>query len=236
MYTAFCYLHQVKYRKLKDKVSKIKSHLSVEDIIKLNQLDQQGKLKPAYKCVVLSSAMKIAAASRRLNLNSDRYDNKRSLPTISIHGDTSDLKRESSISLSNAHVSEMANGVFTDTSPQHNKRRPQTASVIRYSSASRLPGKMHPLTKQAEDSPASDSPGLSVKKETLAVPEANHVTLPEEKGGRMLRAHSAFPHSHSPFSSHVSAAKDAREGLSTAPEQYNNMRRLSHISRDSIDR
>lgn len=55
------------FRRLRDKVDKLKSNLKPEEITMLRQLEEEGKFKPATTFNV-NAAMKIAAAARRLNL------------------------------------------------------------------------------------------------------------------------------------------------------------------------
>lgn len=55
------------YRHLKDKVSKIKSQLTPEEITVYRQLEQEGLMKP-MTTLNLNAAMKIAVATKRLNV------------------------------------------------------------------------------------------------------------------------------------------------------------------------
>ncbi|GFR71210.1 protein ENL-like isoform X3 [Elysia marginata] len=79
---------KVRYKKLKENVSKIKSHLPVDDISSFRDLDLQGKLNVGGPSGVnLGSAIKIAAAARRLNLGAGfkrRSRMRSALPTISV--------------------------------------------------------------------------------------------------------------------------------------------------------
>ncbi|XP_060084129.1 uncharacterized protein LOC132563383 [Ylistrum balloti] len=59
---------KVNYKRLKDKVSRIKSNLNADEITTLKDLDAKGKLKSYSNTVNLSSALKIAAAAKRLKL------------------------------------------------------------------------------------------------------------------------------------------------------------------------
>ena len=65
------------FRNLKEKVSRIKSNLTPEEILYLRELDAEGKLKP-MTTFNLNAAMKIAAAARRLKLDPDRKHKSRS--------------------------------------------------------------------------------------------------------------------------------------------------------------
>ena len=62
-------IHQ---RRLKSKVGKIKSHLTIEEIQEFRQLERQGKFKPLINTVAVSGAFTIAAATRRLQLKTER--------------------------------------------------------------------------------------------------------------------------------------------------------------------
>lgn len=55
------------FRRLRERVEKLKSYLTPEEITALRQLEEEGKFKPATSFNV-NAAMKIAAAARRLNL------------------------------------------------------------------------------------------------------------------------------------------------------------------------
>ncbi|KAL4227581.1 hypothetical protein ACF0H5_013024 [Mactra antiquata] len=59
---------KVHYKRLKDKVSKIKSHLSQDEIHELKNLDDAGSLPTRPKSSRLDSSLKIEAAERRLKL------------------------------------------------------------------------------------------------------------------------------------------------------------------------
>lgn len=59
---------KVNYKRLKEKVSRIKSNLNADEISTLKDLDAKGKLKTYSNAVNLSSALKIAAAAKRLKL------------------------------------------------------------------------------------------------------------------------------------------------------------------------
>ncbi|XP_033750284.1 uncharacterized protein LOC117334652 [Pecten maximus] len=59
---------KVNYKRLKEKVSRIKSNLNADEISTLKDLDSKGKLKSYSNTVNLSSALKIAAAAKRLKL------------------------------------------------------------------------------------------------------------------------------------------------------------------------
>ncbi|BFY98921.1 hypothetical protein BsWGS_01961 [Bradybaena similaris] len=220
---------KVHHKKLKDKVSKIRSFLPIEDISKFRELDMKGRFKPAYECVVLSSAVKIAEASRRLNLNNDRSKNGRciqsALPRISVSTDSSHSKtrfsRSDLVKRSNTVM-----GLFIESCPDADNIRDQKPLSVQFYST------------QNDDVCSSDkstSRVLENTQGTLTAQELNPSPASGETGVQHLRAHSAHAHTHSPFSSHVAAAKDAREGVRTASVQNSTARRLSQVSNYSID-
>lgn len=68
------------FRRLRERVDKLKSNLTADEIKMLRQLEEEGKLKPTSTFNV-NAAMKIAAAARRLNLYPEGI--KRSRSTLS---------------------------------------------------------------------------------------------------------------------------------------------------------
>ncbi|KAK0051291.1 hypothetical protein Bpfe_019237 [Biomphalaria pfeifferi] len=220
---------KVKYKKLKEKVSKIKSYLEPDDINELQSLEGQGKLKPLYgDCS--GSAIKIAAASRRLNLGNSRASSRRSvrsaLPRITFHSDESDLRCRTAperIQRSNS-----VTGVFIEAPVQRLKlERPATAFT---------PQNFNVVNRSPTPKPSSGSEVLrdednanheESKKRNMVVKET------ALNSGRSSISRSLSASQHHQFSSHVT--NDARAGLSTAPAQYNRSRRYSHMSNDSIE-
>ena len=59
---------KIYFKRLKEKVSRIRSNLSTEEILYLKKLETEGKLKASYIPVASNSSLKIAAAYRRLKL------------------------------------------------------------------------------------------------------------------------------------------------------------------------
>ena len=55
------------FKRLRDRVDKLKSNLTPEEIKALRQMEEEGKLKTT-STFNLNAAMKIAAAARKLNL------------------------------------------------------------------------------------------------------------------------------------------------------------------------
>ncbi|CAG5130933.1 unnamed protein product [Candidula unifasciata] len=220
---------KVHYKKLKDKVSKIKSFLPIEDISRFRELDMKGRFKPAYECVVLSSAVKIAEASRRLKLNSHRGKNGRctqsALPRISVSRDNSHIKTNSRESDSGQR-SKSVMGLSTEISHETHSSQQEKPSTVQFYSV-----QDDNLLGFEKSTPVD----LQTTQETPIVFELSKRSQSAENGGHNLRAQSGHIHTHSPFSSHVAAAKDARDGLRTAPAQTNIARRLSQVSNYSID-
>ncbi|XP_062605504.1 uncharacterized protein LOC134267297 [Saccostrea cucullata] len=56
------------YRRFKDKVNKIKSHLQTDEIARLKVLDESGKMKELVKPLNITGALRIADAEKRLKL------------------------------------------------------------------------------------------------------------------------------------------------------------------------
>ena len=71
----------LRHKRLKSRVSKIKSHLTPDQIIKMRRLEEEGKLNLQNTGLQVSSAIRIAAAAKRLNLGSERkralYEHKK---------------------------------------------------------------------------------------------------------------------------------------------------------------
>lgn len=66
------------FRRLRERVDKLKSYLTPEEITALRELEEQGKFKPQTSFNV-NAAMKIAAAARRLNLYPEGISRSRSM-------------------------------------------------------------------------------------------------------------------------------------------------------------
>ncbi|RUS86473.1 hypothetical protein EGW08_005788 [Elysia chlorotica] len=143
---------KVRYKRLKENVSKIKSHLPVDDISTFRDLENQGKLtSTGCSGVNLGSAIKIAAAARRLNLGAGlkrRHRMRSALPTISVHrGSASasasdkhgllDMRSKSVVSINDPPVvdrirrSNSITGAFIDApvEDEDEKLRPSSAFV-----------------------------------------------------------------------------------------------------------
>ena len=62
---------RLRQNNLKNRVSKIKSHLEPKEVKEIRELEMQGKLKPMYNSLNTNSALRIAATARRLNMGPD---------------------------------------------------------------------------------------------------------------------------------------------------------------------
>ncbi|XP_076443551.1 uncharacterized protein LOC143282019 [Babylonia areolata] len=121
---------KVHFRQMKDRVSRIKSHLEPDEIHELRQLEAEGKLQPMYPAVSLGSAIKIAAAARRLN-SSHRTTPARQLraksaqPRVNLPDHNGGLAPPPGI----LKRSNSVTGVFVDVPPPPAGCRPGSASV-----------------------------------------------------------------------------------------------------------
>ncbi|XP_005094512.2 uncharacterized protein LOC101849039 [Aplysia californica] len=238
---------KVRYRKLKDRVSRIKSHLPADDINKFRELDAKGKMKPLYGNMSLSSAIKIAAASRRLNLNSSQSSGRRAirsaLPRISVQqedNNANQLRSKSSVSFaqhdtdSGRQRSNSVTGAFIDAPERKTQQRPVTAFVSHISTKGRSKCKT-PTPKDDFEDVVARANGLTVEnnKHFLAIPSEDGL---ERSRTAPIRSVSAYHRGHSPFSSHVTSERDSRWAQSASLARAKSRgRRLSHVSMDSID-
>ena len=123
------------FRRLRDRVDKLKSYLTPEEITALRQLEEEGKFKPATTFNV-NAAMKIAAAARRLNLYPEGLSRSRS--TVSAKSNRNSDKLLSSRSKTDTNLlrkrSNSVTGVFIDAPPPDN--------AVRRNSTTELPVKV----------------------------------------------------------------------------------------------
>jgi hypothetical protein len=107
---------RVNYKRLRDRVGKIKSNLRPDEIAEIRTLEVEGKFKPQNSAVNLSSALKIASAARRLKLGQiGKKDMRVRIRTQSA----------SPRVIQKAHS---LTGVFTDE-PDEPERKPRWASL-----------------------------------------------------------------------------------------------------------
>ncbi|XP_005094364.1 uncharacterized protein LOC101854073 [Aplysia californica] len=255
---------KARHKKLKEKVSLIKSHLPPEDINKFRELDSQGRMKPLIGSMSLSSAIKIAAASRRLNLNSGRVSTSRRemtqstlpLPTITVQDESSPRLLKSTSTVSNntkpparpiLRRSNSVTGVFIDAPTKSTQQtRPESAFVATTTDLG--------SSNNNNDGGRQRRQGIQENVEFSAVAEANRPLqdnnepksiakdnlsprgslVEKQQDTSSTRLGSARPRSHSLFSSHTAAEREARDE-SLSPGRDNNTRRMSHISVNSID-
>ncbi|KAJ8304333.1 hypothetical protein KUTeg_017916 [Tegillarca granosa] len=67
---------KVFYKRFKDKVSKIKSHLRAEEIAELREMESRGELKDMHKPLNITGALRIADAEKRLQLRGHERQRK----------------------------------------------------------------------------------------------------------------------------------------------------------------
>lgn len=119
------------FRRLRERVDKLKSYLTPEEITALRQLEEEGKFKPATTFNV-NAAMKIAAAARRLNLYPEGLN--RSRTTVSAKHNRNNDKLLTGRSKTDTNLlrnrSNSVTGVFIDAPlPDNAVRRNSTAEI-----------------------------------------------------------------------------------------------------------
>ncbi|PVD19930.1 hypothetical protein C0Q70_20424 [Pomacea canaliculata] len=114
---------KVHFRQMKDKVSRIKSFLTPEEITKMRELEAEGKLEPMYPPVSLGSALKIAAAARRLgSASAPRVRAKSAFSRVQQPTQSDVTLPEGKLKRSNSIT-----GVFIDVPPPTPNTRPGSA-------------------------------------------------------------------------------------------------------------
>ncbi|KAL4227221.1 hypothetical protein ACF0H5_012666 [Mactra antiquata] len=108
------------FRRLRDRVDKLKSYLTPEDITILRQLEEEGKFRPVTSFNV-NAAMKIAAAARRLNLYPEGLKRSRSVMTSARKSSNDKLLPGRSKTDTNLlrKRSNSVTGVFIDAPPEN---------------------------------------------------------------------------------------------------------------------
>ena len=188
------------FRNLKEKVAKIKSNLTPDEIMALRELDAEGKL-PQLTTFNLNAAMKIAAAARRLKLDLDRPKTARSAgvqrlyrentaPPKLLHNrpkTTNSMKRSNSVT-----------GVFIDApEPDTNVRRSSIDGGIT----------LRPLSANI-DVHADEKMQSSNDKQPAGRPATSAgLTVKREKSSVSFRTTSGSGQ-YTPYSSHSVADKD----------------------------
>lgn len=116
---------KVNYKRLKDKVSRIRSYLSVDEINEMKQMEAEGKIKP-LNTVNLGSAIKIAGAAKRLKIQGPTRANT-SITLSSHKGSSETINSGPVIPTNNLRRSNSVTGAFIDApEPNMNKRRNST--------------------------------------------------------------------------------------------------------------
>lgn len=147
---------KVNYKRLKDKVSRIRSYLSVEEINEMKQLEAEGKIKP-LNTVNLGSAIKIAGAAKRLKIQGPTRANT-SL-TLSSHKGSDETINRPFTAITNFRRSNSVTGAFIDApEPNTAKRRNSTdfgtttirplSAFVESSTNNKLPKATRPATSQ----------------------------------------------------------------------------------------
>ncbi|KAL8582314.1 hypothetical protein ACOMHN_037071 [Nucella lapillus] len=179
---------KVHFRQMKDKVSRIKSHLEPEEIHELRRLEAEGKLQPMYPAVSLGSALKIAAAARRLH-SSNRAGGPRgppraksAMPRVSLPDPSRGpagppppgvLKRSNSVT-----------GVFIDAPLPRTEGRPGSARVA----AGSTPSSSRPSTVGSAAGKGVD--GLPTRPDNMTVRVVNgHSTRSDNMTVRVVNGH-----------------------------------------------
>ncbi|XP_078314760.1 uncharacterized protein LOC111130182 [Crassostrea virginica] len=147
---------KVNYKRLKDKVSRIRSYLSVEEINEMKQLEAEGKIKP-LNTVNLGSAIKIAGAAKRLKIQGPTRAN--TSITLSSHKGSDETINRPMTAHTNLRRSNSVTGAFIDApEPNTAKRRNSTdvglttirplSAFVEGSSNSKVPKATRPATSQ----------------------------------------------------------------------------------------
>lgn len=147
---------KVNYKRLKDKVSRIRSYLSVEEINEMKQLEAEGKIKP-LNTVNLGSAIKIAGAAKRLKIQGPTRANT-SL-TLSSHKGSDETINRPFTAMTNLRRSNSVTGAFIDApEPNTAKRRNSTdigtttirplSAFVESSGNNKVPKATRPATSQ----------------------------------------------------------------------------------------
>jgi len=187
---------RVNYKHLKDKVSRIRSNLSAHEITHLKDLEASGRMKSYSNTMNLSSALKIAAAAKRLKLQTPQKRAATALPAYTLNTPSSDSKASTPRSepqpVNLLRRSNSVTGVFIDT-PAGNatKRRSSVDGTVQNRPLSAMPG-----TSNLERTKVSKRPMTSHVSRVPQTPRSPVHAMP----------------THSPYSSH-SAVEKAQSGI-----------------------
>lgn len=186
------------FRNLKEKVSRIKSNLTPEEILYLRELDAEGKLKP-MTTFNLNAAMKIAAAARRLKLDPDRKHKSRSAGMQRLYRENTapaKLLHNRPATTNNMKRSNSVTGVFIDA--------PEPDTSVRRSS---IDGGITLRPLSANVNVTAEEQGHSVNEKTAGRPSTSAgLAIDREKSRVSFRTASTA--SQIPYSSHSMGDKD----------------------------
>ena len=188
------------FRNLKEKVSKIKSNLTPEEIMALRELDAEGKL-PQLTTFKLNAAMKIAAAARRLKLDLDRPKKARSAGIQRLYRENTAppklLNNRPKTTNGNIKRSNSVTGVFIDApEPDINIRRSSIDGGIT----------LRPLSANVDLHVEEKEQNLNDKQQGRPSTSAE-LTVKREKSGVSFHTASGTGQ-YTPYSSHSVADKD----------------------------
>ena len=207
---------RVNYKRLKEKVSRIKSHLTADEITELKQLESEGKIKPTNS-VNLGSAIKIAGAAKRLRLQGPPRANT-SINFQVEKSSNESLNRPSTEIHTKLRRSNSVVGVFIDT-PEVNKTK-------RRKSIDNGMTTIRPLS--AFDNATHDE--MKQRNIKFTRPATSAALLPHNVTNQTPRINTQS--THSPYSSHTAMERE-KSGLLPPPKS--GVDKTSMFSDDSID-
>jgi len=191
---------KLSYKRLKDKVSKIKSHLSTDEIVTLKQLEADGKLKNTSNTVNLGSALKIAAAAKRLKLQSTPRPVTSVLPHLHTRENNEmSFSRHQTVPFS-LKRSNSVTGVFIDAPDQDKNERRNSISGP----------SLRPFSvANVRQSNIQSSDDNKLERAITANPIVRDKSVSRCDTKASQRVKSSMP-SHSPYSSHSAMEKEQR--------------------------
>lgn len=193
---------RVNYKRLKEKVSRIKSHLSANEISDLKQLEAEGKLKPTHSVVNIGSAIKIASAARRLKLQTPQSRMSTFIQTPFPNGGDEQMTTPRSNTCNNLKRSNSVTGVFIDApEPRNDKRRNSTDNGVTFRPQSAV--------TSSENHNQNQNGGNKIRPATSAYGNNNAKLFSPRSYFQTPKVNGPIP-SHSPYSSHSVAEKESR--------------------------
>ncbi|XP_061174246.1 uncharacterized protein LOC133183302 [Saccostrea echinata] len=177
---------KVNYKRLKDKVSRIRSYLSVDEINEMKQLEAEGKIKP-LNTVNLGSAIKIAGAAKRLKIQGPTRAN--TSITLSSHKGSNETINRPMTANNNLRRSNSVTGVFIDA--------PEPNTTKRRNSADFGMTTIRPLSAFVES-------GSNTKPQKTKRPATSQLVLGPQSHTPRINPNPT----HSPYSSHTAVEKE----------------------------